>query len=291
MKNIIIISILFLGIIHYCQAQNDKTELDSLYNMIGQLDTRLKFQNQKIDSLEKLSIKNELTLELKGVVEMLAQFKPSKKTFTDEMFPILIPVLIALFGAFAAILQIRTQTRYSLIHSRSNKITEARLEWNKDLRNVFSKLLRASTILHFHMRTISDIIAERNTHNKSSKDYQDLHQKAEAYYQSHIELINEFIVLTSEVQLYLDAKEGDKKNKLHSELENILEQYIDSVLDYKEINDVSKFNSVANALITKGREILNNSWSKARIEGDIEITKAYNESFFWKKIKKANNEV
>jgi hypothetical protein len=194
--------------------------------------------------------------------------------------------VVALVGAFFTLLQLKRQSRYTLIHTRANKLSEARIKWNDDLRKKISELISSSTMLNYHLRLLSDIVIERNLINKvnNAAKWNELNKRAEDYYNSKVNDINKCIALTSEVQLYLGFSDESNEltNKHHIELEKVISEYSDYTMEYDKLNDVAKFDKVANDLITVSRKVLYDSWAKARNEGNAEIDKAYNESYFWK---------
>jgi hypothetical protein len=294
MRNLLLAAFFFCSICAIAQEQGTISNIDSLHKMISKLEFKLQKQNEKIDSIVNLNQNHILALEFSDIDKIISQFKsPDKKIFDyiKEVLTYSIPIILAFLGAYFSIIQIKKQSRYTLIHNRANKLSEARIKWNDDLRMKISALISSSTILNYHLRKLSEIIAERNMVDKVTNitKWNQLDKKAEDYYDSKINDINNCIALTSEIQLYLDVNDvkNVNSNKYHSELEKTLSEYLDYTMEYDKLTDVKKFNAVANELITKSRRVLYDSWSKARSEGDNDIEKAYNESYFWIKLKKS----
>lgn len=283
MKYIIFISTLFLSITAFGQGPKD----DTLFNELSHIKTDILKLNQRLDFINKEPDYNNLNITLHDLDKIMTMFSSQKKeNMLEKTLPYLIPIIVLILGAIITLSQLKIQGKLTLVHSRSNNIAEARIKWNNDLRLVLSKLIRTSTELHYHLRTALDKIAERDKYELNSEKWKMHHNEADQYYQSHLNLMVDFIALTGETQLYLDIKGDEKDNKTHVEFEKILSEYGDSIMEYPNIKDVEKFDTAANELIRKSRNVLNDSWDKARNEGKIDLDNAFEEASLTNRLKK-----
>ncbi len=166
-------------------------------------------------------------------------------TLLRETLPFLIPVLIALIGAYFAIYQLKL-----------NAITQARIKWIENVRDLLSSLIYIVNIIGTEY---SDMDEELNENEKvlSDEDFDKYEKELEKRVEEKIKIhIHEGDRKLFQLKLYLNKSHID-----HLELIRLLDEFIDKSWEEEE-GLIKECNGLEDKIVDISRKIIQEEWNK-----------------------------
>lgn len=144
--------------------------------------------------------------------------------------------------------QIHETSNMTLVQVRANNISQARINWIQDLRNVTSEFVGEMTILNFYLREVVDLYGRGDE------------KESERLYNIQIERIKKVRESAFKIRLLLNQE------KNHLALENLINTYISAALEGYKSGHV-EMEEVSAEILNVSRRILKEAWEQAKHEG------------------------
>lgn len=265
MKNYILVLIFIFSNNLFSQNQNIKNN-DSIKLSISNLEKQIEIQKLNIDSIFKISNTNNYILDVKdwdGKIKYFNKEESKWNIILKDIIPSILPILLALFGGVIALIQINRQSKYTLIHNKANNISQARIKWIQDFRDLLCSFIGEVTIVNYHL----SIVIEENKAGKKDE--------AREKYDSIADKIKDCRILATKISLFLntDYINQNHNDSDHNLIEKLSDQFMESALTYDTINEETDFNKISKEMVKIAKKILKETWEQAKKEGDDELSK------------------
>lgn len=161
-----------------------------------------------------------------------------------DFLPTFLTILVALIAAFIALYQVK-----------SNNISNARIAWMENLREVLSELCVAFSDSRLTFINMGERIKQARKISPEAAD-----NVLEENYDKFIQSLHKVNKLSNKVFLYLDSD-----NKTHQELEMIINK-LGSDLDYEKIEKIEQeqLNKDLDKIIEISKKIFKTEWQKSK---------------------------
>ncbi|TSD63972.1 hypothetical protein FFF34_015530 [Inquilinus sp. KBS0705] len=145
--------------------------------------------------------------------------------------------------------QIRETSKMTLTQVRANNVSQARIAWIQDLRELLSKFNGEVALVNTYVEELISLIEKGND------------EKVDIIYKDVLERLKTARIFSFQIKLFLNKQEED-----HMNLENALDKYFrHSVSNPKDKPEL--LNSLSDEILNLSRAILKKAWEQAKNEG------------------------